>query len=230
MMGTALIILFSILAWRGDFQGKIGIPVTAKQILYSSILLILFIISAYFFVSIITKGNNISMKNIEIHRIKHIFFYTLNEELILGGLLLLALKSKFNKLNQIIISTIVALLFAVLHYVVYRWIFKFPPWDVMTLLTILSLFMIGVVRNNLILKTGHIGYSWALHFGWIVIMFGFDFVNSADGFFLSEVERFNMYIGNGKTFILALLMAVLSTLWLETGRDKTKVNCLRGRA
>ena len=47
---------------------------------------------------------------------------------------------------------------------------------------------------------GYIGYTWALHFSWIVVMFGGTHLHLENFAELTEAERFNLYLGS--TFFL----------------------------
>ncbi|HPJ06356.1 MAG TPA: hypothetical protein PLK17_12665 [Bacteroidales bacterium] len=67
------------------------------------------------------------------------------------------------KIRPLFASVALALFFALIHFVFYKWIFL--DRGIIGMLTHTSLFMVGFVRNSLILMTGHIGYSWALHLG-----------------------------------------------------------------
>lgn len=217
MIGTGLIVLFSYLSWPNRFKQLLGIPVKVKQ--YFAIIISLPVIFAliYWLISYISSLNNIGIISRNIFRLDHIFFYTLNEELILGALLLFSLKNKFNKLNPLFISIGIAFIFSAAHYIMYRWIFEVHT--AIDLLTLASLLLIGVLRNNLILKTGHIGYSWALHLCWINIMLGFSFYYKADNYFVSEIETFYIFIGNRLTFAIAFTLASLSAIWLLLNKD-----------
>lgn len=212
MIGTGLIILFSYLSWPDRFKQLLGIPVKIKQYLAIAISLPVVFAIIYSIISFISSLNNIRIESHRILRLDHFFFYTLNEEFILGALLLFSLKNKFNKLNPLFISMGTAFVFSASHYIMYRWIFEVHT--AIDLLTLLSLFLIGVLRNNLILKTGHIGYSWALHLCWIKIMLGFSFYYNTIKDFVSEVGTFNVFIGNEIMLAIAFILASLSAIWL----------------
>lgn len=212
LTGTILIILFSYLAWSDKFKQLLGIPVKVKQYFIITCLLALLLTSTNFLIDFIASQNGINITKRFYLGVDHIFFYTLNEELILGALLLFSLRNKFKDLNPIYISVLTAAAFSIPHYIMYMWIFEIH--EALSLLTLVSLFFIGVLRNNLILKTGHIGYSWVLHYSWIKIMLGFTYYNSATDHFFSEVDTFNQFIGNGLTFTIVFVCASLSTFWL----------------
>ncbi len=73
--------------------------------------------------------------------------------------------------------------------------------------TLITLFLVGFVRNSLIIQTGHIGYSWALHFGWIAIMFGSSHTDLNTNMLVTEPEGFNLYLGSTEMLIISIIMA-----------------------
>lgn len=88
---------------------------------------------------------------------------------------------------------------------------------ILTLSTLVTLFAIGVLRNNLILTTGHIGYTWALHFSWIVVMFGGTHLHLENFTELTEAERFNLYLGSTWMLIIAVVLTGLSFFLYKKG-------------
>ncbi|MDX1284622.1 MAG: hypothetical protein R3182_06410 [Draconibacterium sp.] len=143
----------------------------------------------------------------------HTFFYTLNEEIVVGALLLKGIKSMAKKTPDWVISLGAALVFSLIHFVFFKWIFINS--GNLSIITLSSLFFAGIIRNNLILKTGHIGYSWAFHFGWIYIMLGSSHLDRASEIFLNDFERFGIYLGDYRTLIVCLVLAVASFFVLK---------------
>lgn len=211
-IGTILIILFSYLSWQTKFREILGFPLKISQYFSSFLLLIPLIFGSYYLMNYIRIQNNLGFGIGYIQNFIHIFFYTLNEEFILGGLLLLSIKKKFVKLNPIFISISVAVFFSIIHFVFYKWVFQGQAQGILTILTLISLFLIGMIRNNLILRTGHIGYSWALHFSWMAIMFGCAFYNPLNGIQLSESERFNFFIGDKVTALIVAILTIITSV------------------
>ncbi len=78
---------------------------------------------------------------------------------------------------------------------------------------LVTLFFAGILRNNLIIYAGHIGYSWALHFSWIIIMFGKSLRYSEQWGEVSEPERFNIYLGSVEMALISSVLAVLSSMY-----------------
>ena len=228
-VGTILIILFSYLSWPIDYRKRLGIPTNVIQYSISFFLLLPLVIGSYYLMNQIKIQNNLGFGIGYIQNFAHIFFYTLNEEFILGGLLLLSLKNRYAKLNPIFISIGVAIFFSIMHYIFYRWVFLGVAQGILSVFTLISLLLIGMIRNNLILKTGHIGFSWALHFSWMAIMFGCAFYNPVtDILQLPESERFNLFFGNEITILIVFIFAVITTIWIQLAWNRESVKKLIG--
>ena len=130
---------------------------------------------------------------------------------VIGSILLFALVNK-RKFQPIIASVGLAIFFALIHFVFYKWIFR----DILGISTLTTLFLVGFVRNSLILQTGHIGYSWALHFGWMLVMFGSMHTDLNTNLRVTESERFNLYLGSIEMLIISTLIAGLSlAYWIK---------------
>jgi hypothetical protein len=165
---------------------------------------------------------NIAEKNnITIHISKwidyyHDAFYILNEEIVIGALILFYLTEK-RRIKPIFASVGLAILFSVIHFVFYRWIFT--DKGIIQITALMTLFFIGCLRNNLIILTGHIGYSWALHFGWMVIMFGCIHLQNDTRMTISEPDRFNTYLGSLEMLFISIVLAAISFIyWLNKKR------------
>ncbi len=115
----------------------------------------------------IGSKNNISIQISNWKNYFHTLFYTINEEIVLGAIGLFILV-KVKKIRPLLASILLVVAFSLIHFIFYQWIFD--DRDTIHLFAVITLFLIAFVRNNLILSYGHIGYSWALHFGWIAIM------------------------------------------------------------
>jgi hypothetical protein len=208
LTGTFLIILLARRCWSEDYLEWIGLKISLKAIIKSLILLIFVIFSSYILISLIAENPGVSIKISALLIFIHIIGYTLNEEILLGAILLKYIQKRFVHLKKFLTSVLVALVFSVLHYVFYRWIFL--DKGILSIATLVSLFAIGIIRNNLILSTGHIGYSWALHAGWVFIMFGFVHIEKLTGTYMNEPCRFNLYLGSSYTTTILLIVAFVS--------------------
>jgi hypothetical protein len=111
-------------------------------------------------------------------------------------------------------SICLAVVFSLIHYIFYRWIFA--DKGILSISTLITLFLVGIVRNSLIIHSGHIGYSWALHFGWIAIMFGSSHTYLKTNMYVTEPERFNLYLGSPEMLIISIVMAgVFFAYWIK---------------
>jgi hypothetical protein len=220
-MGTILIILFSYFTWGNDFLKHIGLQLDLKTFARSLILSVLVILCAFLLMEYIAAGDNVLIKVTNWRNYYHDIFYTLNEEIVLGAILLFALADD-RKIHPVIASVGLAVFFSLIHFVFYRWVFN--DRGIIGIPTLTTLFFIGFVRNSLILQTRHIGYSWALHFGWIAVMFGSWHVDMDTNKYLTEPARFNTYLGSAEMLIISGVLAILFAVYLvkKTQKQETK--------
>ena len=219
--GSVLILFFSYLIWDKDFLKHIGLQLDLKTIVKSIILAGSITLCALLFMSYIAGRHNVLIKFTNWRNYYHDVFYILNEEIVLGAILLFAMVNK-RKIRPVTASAVLAVVFALIHFVFYRWIFN--DKGIIGLSALTTLFLIGFVRNSLIIQTGHIGYSWALHFGWMVIMFGSKHINLAGNLRMTEPERFNLYLGSVEILIVSVVLAGLSlTYWMKKYKPKNEI-------
>ncbi|MFN2128401.1 MAG: hypothetical protein ACK2TU_11135, partial [Anaerolineales bacterium] len=102
----------------------------------------------------IGNKNNIHVEYFNWRDYYHVMFYTLNEEIVLGAILLFTMVHRW-KIKPMVASLCLALFFSLIHYVFYKWIFL--DRGVLGIPALITLFLVGFVRNSLIIQTGHIG-------------------------------------------------------------------------
>lgn len=134
-----------------------------------------------------------------------------NEEMIVGALLLNSLKSKFKVNNELILSAIVASVFCLMHFALYKFR-PIQPRELLSLIALLSLFMVGLIRNLLILRTGKITYSWVIHLSWNLLFFNSIMLQS-NGKNVSEPGRFNLILGDWRVMLLLSIITFLVIFW-----------------
>jgi len=214
--GAVLIIFFSYLIWKKDFLRIVGLDLNLKIILKLLVLTTIIIICSLGIMHYIDSELNISIQFSGWKNYYHDIFYILNEEIVLGAIILYSLVNYY-KIKAIVTSVGLALVFSFIHFGFYKWFcFERGTLEVTTLLT---LFFVGFVRNNLIIQTGHIGYSWALHFGWMVVMLGSKHVHINSNQELAEPEIFNTYLGSWEMVLISGLLAIISLIyWIRNKR------------
>jgi hypothetical protein len=210
-VGTLLILGFSFLIKKNKFPEFTGIKLSPKNLIISLCLAAFLVFLFHYILKSIAKQNNAGLIFTNWKNYYHDFFYTLNEEIVLGAIAINICFNKF-KLKPITISLVLALLFSIIHYIFYRWIFL--EKGILLIPTLLTLFFIGILRNNLIIITKHIGFSWALHFSWMAIMFGSYHFYRSTNIALTEYQRFNLYLGSKPLIFTTLILALLSSLYL----------------
>ena len=211
--GTILIHFFSYLIWEKDFLRHVGLQVNFKTFATSIILAVIVTICALLIMKHIAAKQNVVISYTSWRGYYHDIFYIINEEIVIGSILLFALVNK-RKVRPIFASIGLAVIFSLIHFVFYKWIFN--DKGILSVSTLITLFLVGFVRNSLILQTGHIGYSWALHFGWMVVMFGSKHVDLNSNLRVTEPERFNLYLGSIEMLGISIVLAGLSlTYWIK---------------
>lgn len=203
-LGSILIIFLSYLIWGKSFLKQIGLQLNLLTIAKSIILAVIVAACSLLIMKYIGSKHNIRIEYYNWRDYYHVLFYVLNEEIVLGAILLFALVYKW-KIRPLLASLCLAVLFSLIHYIFYRWIAS--ESGILGISTLITLFLVGFIRNSLIVLSGHIGYSWALHFGWIAIMFGsgHTFLNSSKYF--SEPDTFNFYLGSSVMLIISTILA-----------------------
>lgn len=147
---------------------------------------------------------------------------TLNEEMLLGAFLLMGLERNFRSLDVNVIAIMVALLFCLMHQAMYMWS-PVQGGVVLTTETLLSLFVVGLIRNALILKTRQITFAWALHLSFNLIFFPGFFIDMDTKTLAGEPERFNIVFGNWAMVLAIGIAAIAALVWLNAGRVTGKV-------
>lgn len=217
-IGSILIILLSRLIWGKEFLKHIGLQLNLQTIAKAIILAITITTCAFLIMTHIGNMDNIRIDFTNWRNYYHDIFYILNEEIVIGAILLFALVNKW-RVKPIIACLLIAVVFALMHYIFYRWIFL--ERGIIEISTLITLFLVGFARNSMILLTGHIGYSWALHFGWMAIMFGSMHTYVKTNLELSEYERFNLYLGSTEMLIISIIMTgVFVAYWIRKYRPQ----------
>jgi len=203
-IGSILIIFLSYLIWEQGFLKQIGLQLNLQTITKSILLAVITTICSLLIMKYIGNKSNIQIEYINWRDYYHDIFYVLNEEIVLGSILLFTLVYKW-KIRPVVASLCLAVFFSLIHYVFHRWIFA--DRGILGISTLITLFFVGFVRNSLIIQTGHVGYSWALHFGWIAIMFGSSHTSLNSNMYFTEPQLFNLYLGSTEMLIISIIMA-----------------------
>ena len=215
-IGTALILLFSYLLWGKETLRVTGTRISFKIFLKTIALAVVIVCGSILLIQHIGHQHQVAIHFTNCRNYYHDIFYILNEEIILGGIPLYFLIHRW-RIDSLLASAALALFFAAGHFVFYQWIFL--QRGTLGFTTLVTIFLIGFVRNSLIVINGHVGYSWALHFGWMVVLFGNRLYHVCTNVSLTEPERFNIFLGSPEMVSISLVLAVVSFIYL-TGRDK----------
>jgi len=210
-IGTLLIVFFSYLIWRKKFPDVTGLNLSLKTVLKTLLMVTIIICCSILIIKYIGSKKGVNIQYSGLQNYYHDVFYVLNEEIILGGIAIYLLINRY-KLPPLVSSAVLALAFSLVHFVFYKWVFL-ESGIIMTK-TLVVLLLVGFIRNNLIIYYRHIGYSWALHFGWMAIMFGSNSYMAGTGTELTEPEKFNMFLGSHEMLVISSILATLSLIQL----------------
>lgn len=214
-IGTFLILFFSFLLWKKKFPLVTGIRIRGITLIKVILLTAIILTVSYLLMNFSAGKKGISIAFSSVYNYYHDVFYIINEEIVYGAILLYFLIQKY-KINKIVASIGLALVFSAGHFILYKWVFL--QTGILSIKTLTVLFLIGILRNNLIILSKHIGYSWALHFGWMAVMFGSVpfWLESGEG--LTEPERFNIFLGTNFMLFVSSFLAGLSIYYLAKSK------------
>jgi hypothetical protein len=219
LAGSLLILAFAKLAWPRDWVTRAGLRIRWREAVVSGLLFLAGLTVSYVLVHRAANASGIEfVPMVERSDIGYLFVHTvgqtLNEEIVLGALLLTALSRWCGNRRLILVSVGVALVFALLHSAFYAFrVESDPNYGWLTVTALVAVFGVGVLRNNLILASRHIGYAWAIHLGWNVVCFHSRFtVPDRAVPSLNEPERFNLLLGYPVTVIVVTAAAAVSVV------------------
>lgn len=217
LTGSALIVAAAYQAWPTDALRRLGLRYDRGSILVCALLLLTCAIGSYVMIRFVISQSEFRFEPFWQQRrwglqLLHTVGQTLNEEMVVGALLLGAVRRVLPRASVSFIAVIVAAAFSVLHFVFYHWVLvNTYNYGTLELSVVATLWMVGIVRNLLILRSGHIAYAWALHFGFNVHAFS-GWVRDANGSYLNEPAMFNVLLGHPAALAVTTTLAVLTFL------------------
>jgi membrane protease YdiL (CAAX protease family) len=224
LLGSMIIAGFAWINWRAEWKNKLGLSIPPRDavlaMLSAPVLMILFygLIVTIAAMQDITYLSPVSKHGLLSAAYLHTLGQTLNEEMLFGALILFALQRRIGSGRSLQITLVVALIFALLHYVFYCWIVVSENRGVLTLAALFVLFAIGVARNSLILKANHIAYAWSLHFS--INMIGLvgvtRFLNGTE---LTEPQVLNRILGSPYAVLVSVVVLTTCGIFLLAARS-----------
>jgi hypothetical protein len=217
LAASVLIVLLASLAWPKRGLYTVGLRIPVAQIGISLLILCIVAVAAHKIIPVTTDPENIvfisAWESKKWASLAHTVAQTLNEEMVLGALLLKLIKKKFKPPHPCVTSTAVALVFSLAHYLFY-YARPSESWNygALSIATLTSLFAIGVARNNCILSTGNVGYAWALHLGWNAVFINSTYIWQGTNTRLAEPAIFNAVLGSTTVVVISLALMGLSLL------------------
>lgn len=207
---TLFILACMRLTWPGNWLEFVGLRLTPVQWRRTFTGLLLVVCTALTVIYLITLRHDIDYAPYLVTGLTVWFlfpvFQALNEEIILGSMLLKGLRRRAGGLHPMALVLAGALVFALGHLAFYLSL----GGGALSLAALLSLFAVGLIRNHVILATGHIGYIWALHLGWNAVFFGALYQSADTGDRLSRVEMFNLVMGDPAFVVFITCLTLLS--------------------
>jgi hypothetical protein len=225
-LGSGAIVLCATLAWPERWMEYLGLKGFGKTVWLALVLFLGTGGAAFFLMRFISESGGVGFGFDPAGlapALAQIPFQSLNEEFVLGALLLLAVKRRFPRLPLPAVSAAAALAFSLLHLAFYAVVAEWNRGP-LAAITLANLFLAGVIRNNFILYLDNVSAAWAVHCGWNLVFLG-PFVLSP----LNEPARFNLYLGSPLTlgFFAALLAASALFLFLRRRRAREREEKLR---
>lgn len=221
LLGSVLIAVIARLAWPANWKDRLGLNISYRDAILSFAQAPILIFALYWMIQGIANAQTITYQSpfaqygILSPRYMHTLGQTLNEELLFGALCLYTIQRKFPQGHPLLIAALVASGFSLLHSIFYHWIVLPRYRDILTAGTLFVLFVIGLLRNTLILKSGHIAYSWSLHFSINLVGLAatYTFENGKE---LIEPEVFNLILGAPTAVFLSIFsLAACSIILLS---------------
>lgn len=221
-LGFALIVLLARVAWPGNAWRTLGLGIPAKALAAALLLFCAILAGSFWLTGAIASDAGVDYVPVYANArgltlLVHTLGQVLNEEIVLGALLLRFLQSRLKAAHPAVLSVAAALAFALLHAAFYG---LRPPdspvYGLLAATTLISLFFAGIARNNFILCTGHIGYALALHAGWNIAFMDGLFFAPGSGAELAEPVMFNLVLGDPRMVaVTAVLMAASFALYVR---------------
>ena len=208
---TAALLAGFALRWRRAALRRAGLPVTARAVLATVAFgLGLYALFRVVVAPAVSEGQGLVLAPYPVSIAASFVFQTLNEEIVLGFLLVVGLARKTRR--PVLVALGVAVVFSLLHLVLYR--YGTLGMDLHPV-TLVALVAVGVIRNSAILLAGHVGIAWGLHAAWNLVMFAGRWHEASSGRVLKEPEILDAFLGPLWIVLPAVLMAVVLLLALR---------------
>jgi len=188
------------------WAGYAGLKMSVTDALLAAALFGLMVVATRLLLPGIYASNGLSADSPPIARQLGLLFQSLNEEILFRALLIGLLLPIAG--SRVLISVGLACIFAAAHFLLYR--YSNPLHLALSPLALLTLFLAGLVMNNLYLAFRHIGFSWAFHAGWNVVWLPAVVTDIATGQRLNEPQVFDRVLGAPVMAAIAAAAAMLS--------------------
>ena len=203
--------------WRLALSERFGLPQGAGALLRTGATFVV-LYSLFRFVAVGWIGRDAGLELLPWSSLYTATFacQALNEEIVLGALLLFGLERWIP--HRILLTLVVSAVFSGLHFLLYR---VGGMQHALLPATLLTLFAVGVLRAGSVLQARHIGYAWALHAGWNLVMFNGRWQDTESGGTLMEPAVFDALLGSRPLTLLSVIAAgMLLVVMSHTGKSR----------
>ena len=212
---------------KKDWTTVLGFPKSLKQVIACAFAGMLVFLVFYYFIDFVLNNGGYQRssfvdRNADFFGSYPILSRTLkricqplNEEIVLRALLLGFFARFFT--HRAYLAFIVALIFSLLHFLMY---YGGPLAVRLDLLPLLTLFFFGLAANALYLTFNHIGFGYVIHVAWNWWKFSEDIVK--DGVTLNEPQTFDALEGSIPVFIFVTVLSLVCIVGLMVHEKRLK--------
>ena len=208
---TVWIVALGLLRWRRAALARLGFPRSAPGLAFTAVTLaLLWVLFAYILVPLVAADRGMRLEPWPWNTVAEFAFQALNEEIVLGYLLVVGLARRTRR--PVLVAVGVALFFSLLHHALYRY---GELGEILLPLTLVSLVAVGVLRNSAILLAGHLGFAWALHAAWNLVMFSGRWIDERSELGLSEPQVLDAVLAYMPMAVALIACALVLLAYLQ---------------
>ena len=227
VLATLAIMACAALFFKKDWNMVLGLPKSLRQVIACMLSGVAAFLVFYFFIDFVL--NHGGYQRLPFMERNNVFFGSypllsrtlwrlcqpLNEEIVLRALLLGFFARFFT--HRAYLAIMAALIFSLLHFLMY---YGGPQAVRLDILTLLTLFFFGLAANALYLTFDHIGFGYVIHVAWNWWRFSEDIVK--DGVTLNEPQTFNILEGSIPVFIFVSVLSLACVIGLVVHEVKIR--------
>jgi membrane protease YdiL (CAAX protease family) len=228
VLATLALMAVAAMFFKKEWATVLGFPKSLKQVIACVLAGMVAFLVFYFFIDFVLSYGGYQKQPFASDKILESFgsypelartlwgiCQPLNEEIFLRALLLGFLARFFT--HRAYLAILAALVFSLLHFLMYFYGALGEQLDVLTLLT---LFLFGLAANALYLTFNHIGFGLVIHVAWN--WWRFSGAIAKDGVILNEAQTFNILEGSTQVFIFVAALSLVCIAGLMVHEKRLK--------